>query len=48
MHRLRQQGIGCGFLEPQPQILHYGLLEKLSEGLILEKIIAQLAKGEMK
>lgn len=33
----RDYGLGCGFLEPQPQVHHYGLLVRHSEGTILDR-----------
>lgn len=37
-HVLAEHGIGCGFLEPQPCVLHLGLLTRASEGTLLERL----------
>ena len=36
-HVLAGHGIGCRFLEPQPDVLHLALLARASEGTLLEK-----------
>jgi hypothetical protein len=38
-------GIGCGFLEPQPEVLHLGLLTRASEGTLLEGMVQKLEES---
>ena len=37
-HALAAAGLGCGFLEPKPAVLHHGLLLRASEDTILETV----------
>jgi hypothetical protein len=39
---LSDAGIGCGFLEPQPKVMHYGLLERVSEGCLIKDMLQRL------
>lgn len=36
---LGQKGFGCRFLKAQPDVLHLGLLDRMSEGTLLERAI---------
>lgn len=46
MNVLAQQDIGCGFLEPIPQVHFYGLLSLMSEGTLLESAVRHLQGGQ--
>ena len=41
-HVLAAAGLGCGFLEPQPAVLHHGLLLRASEGTLLDSMVQKL------
>lgn len=42
MYETATCGVGCGFIEPLPSVYFYGLLEKFSEGHLIDGIIHDL------
>ena len=45
MHRACDVGIGCGFLNAKPKLLWYGLLDKYSEGTLMEQALKVMQEG---
>ena len=45
MHRACDVGIGCGFLEAKLKLHQYGLLNKYSEGTLLEQALKVMQEG---
>ena len=43
---LGQRGFGCRFLEAQPDVLHLGLLDRMSEGTIADRAVQLLQEGQ--
>ena len=39
IHTAGNAGLACGFLEAKPQVIWYGLLEKYSEGTLIEQAL---------
>lgn len=45
LHTAGNAGLGCGFLEAKPKWLWYGLLEKYSEGTLMEQALKVMQEG---
>jgi hypothetical protein len=45
IHTAGGSGLGCGFLEAKPTFLWYGLLDKYSEGTLMEQALKLMQEG---